>query len=186
MSSHPQQIDLSESGPSDEKICNILVVDDVPTNRSVLKSLLQQPNYRVVEAASGEEALECITNQEFHLVILDVLMPGLNGIDVLREIRRDHSETELPVLMLTVKDDIDDVVKALELGANDYITRPIDYSVLVARIKTHISHKTTQDLIRKDQQLLEQRIAERTGELLDANRALRAEVAERTPGFTAD
>jgi diguanylate cyclase (GGDEF)-like protein/PAS domain S-box-containing protein len=179
MSSHLQQIDLSEGEPSDDKICNILVVDDVPTNRSVLKSLLTHPNYRVTEAASGKEALNCVSAQEFHLVILDVLMPGMNGIDVLRAIRKDYSETELPVLMLTVKDDIDDVVKALELGANDYITRPIDYSVLVARIKTHISHKTTQDLIRKDQKLLEQRIAERTGELLDVNRALRAEVAER-------
>ncbi len=179
MSSHLQPIDLTEGVSSDDKVCNILVVDDVPTNRSVLKSLLTHPNYRVTEAASGKEALNCVAKQEFHLIILDVLMPGMSGIDVLRAIRREYSETELPVLMLTVKDDIDDVVKALELGANDYITRPIDYSVLVARIKTHLSHKTTQDLIRKDQKLLEQRIAERTGELLDANRALRAEVAER-------
>ena len=179
MKTHLQQIDLSDGTPSGEKICKILVVDDVPTNRKVLKSLLTRPNYTVTEAASGAEALKLISKQDFHLVVLDVLMPGMNGIEVLREIRKQYSETELPVLMLTVKDDIDDVVRALELGANDYITRPIDYSVLVARINTHISHKTAQDLIQQDQQMLEQRITERTNELVDANRALRAEVAER-------
>jgi diguanylate cyclase (GGDEF)-like protein/PAS domain S-box-containing protein len=157
----------------------VLVVDDVPTNRAVIRSLLSRPSYYVVEASDGKEALHWIAGEPFDLVILDVLMPGLNGIDVLKDIRKRYTESELPVLMLTVKDDIDDIVKALEYGANDYVTRPIDYSVLLARINTLISYKQTQDSVRESQSVLESRIAERTTELLEANRALRAEVAER-------
>ena len=94
---------------SEEKRTRVLVVDDVPTNRAVIKSLLSRPSYYVVEAGDGKEALRWIAEE--------------------------------PFLMLTVKDDIEDVVKALEYGANDYVTRPIDYSVLVARINTLISYK---------------------------------------------
>ena len=157
----------------------VLVVDDVPTNRSVLKSLLVRPNCEVLEAENGEQALEIVKNKDLDLVVLDIVMPGMNGIEVLEHIRGKFSSPELPVLMLTVKDDIDEVVSALELGANDYVTRPIDYSVLVARIKTLITYKKTQDSIRQSQTVLESRIAERTNELVQANRALKVEVSER-------
>ncbi len=169
----------SDTPVAHEAAVRILVVDDVPTNRAVIKSLLSRPTYQITEAGDGTEALRRVRQEAFDLVILDVLMPGLNGLDVLKSIRERYSESELPVLMLTVKDDIEDVVKALELGANDYVTRPIDYSVLVARINTLISYKHTQDSIRKSHAALESRIAERTKELLEANRALRGEVVER-------
>ncbi|MDH3692416.1 MAG: diguanylate cyclase, partial [Gammaproteobacteria bacterium] len=168
-----------EERESDSDLVRILIVDDVPTNRAVIKSLLARPSYEFTEASDGEEALRCIAETRFDLVILDVLMPGINGLEVLRIIREEYTETELPVLMLTVKDDIDDVVKALKLGANDYVTRPIDYAILAARINNHISFKRAQDTIREAQAALEQRIAERTYELLQANNALRAEVNER-------
>ena len=168
-----------EEQRSDADPVRILIVDDVPTNRAVIKSLLAQPAYEFTEASDGEQALRFISDKQFDLVILDVLMPGINGLEVLRIIREDYSETELPVLMLTVKDDIDDVVEALKLGANDYVTRPIDYTILAARINNHISFKRAQDTIRESQAALEQRIAERTYELLQANNALRAEVNER-------
>lgn len=96
----------------------VLVVDDVPTNRSVLKSLLVKPDCEVFEAEDGEQALEIVESSQLDLVVLDVVMPGMNGIDVLGHIRERFSSSELPVLMLTVKDDIDEVVRALELGAN--------------------------------------------------------------------
>jgi diguanylate cyclase (GGDEF)-like protein/PAS domain S-box-containing protein len=157
----------------------VLVVDDVPTNRSVLKSLLVRPDCEVFEAEDGEQALEIVESSQLDLVVLDIVMPGMNGIDVLGCIRKRFSSSELPVLMLTVKDDIDEVVRALELGANDYVTRPIDYSVLVARINTLISYKKTQDSLRQSQTALESRIAERTDELVQANRALKVESSER-------
>ena len=162
-----------------EHTSRILVVDDVPTNRTVLKSLLSKPTCEVFEAENGKRALEVVQETSFDLVVLDVLMPGLNGIEVLEEIRKEFSSTELPILMLTVKDDIDDIVKALELGANDYVTRPIDYSVLTARINTLITYKKSQESLRQSQAALENRIAQRTSELVQVNRALRVEATER-------
>ncbi len=173
-----QDAEFIENGSLEIKH-HVLVVDDVPTNRSVLKSLLSKPTCEVFEAEDGTRALELVNEVKLDLVVLDILMPGLNGIEVLEEIRKKFSSSELPVLMLTVKDDIDDVVKALELGANDYVTRPIDYSVLSARINTLISYKQTQDSLRNSKTALENRIAERTTELVQVNRALRAESTER-------
>ena len=157
----------------------VLVVDDVPTNRSVLKSLLVKPDCEVFEAEHGEQALEVIQKIDLDLVVLDVVMPGMDGIEVLGHIRKNFTSAELPVLMLTVKDDIDEVVRALELGANDYVTRPIDYSVLVARINTLITYKKNQDYIQESKTVLESRIAQRTNDLVQANRALKVESTER-------
>jgi diguanylate cyclase (GGDEF)-like protein/PAS domain S-box-containing protein len=157
----------------------VLVVDDMPTNRSVLKSLLVKPDCVVFEAEGGARALDITENEKLDLVILDIMMPGMNGIEVLTRIRKRFSSTELPVLMLTVKDDIEDIVKTLELGANDYVTRPIDYSVLVARINTLIKYKKNQDIIQASQNALKTQFVERTSELRQANNALKVEVSER-------
>ncbi len=173
------QLDSNRSRPDDQIRSRILVVDDVATNRSVLVSLLSRPECEVLEAADGERALEIIAHTSLDLVVLDILMPGLSGLEVLDRIRWRFSNSELPILMLSVKDDIDDVVKALESGANDYVTRPFDYTVLTTRINALISYKQTQDSIREAHSKLESRIAERTNELVRANRALQSEVAER-------
>ena len=177
-----QNVRLLDSGQSQtgqDTGSRILIVDDIPTNRTVLVSLLSKPGREIFEAADGEQALEFIDRTPLDLIVLDVLMPGLSGIEVLERIRRSFSSSELPVLMLTVKDDIADVVTALEIGANDYVTRPFDYTVLTTRINALISYKQTQDSIREAHVELENRIAERTKELIQANRALRAEVSER-------
>lgn len=177
-----QNAKLLESGQSQtgqDTGSRILIVDDIPTNRAVLISLLSRSGREVFEAPDGERALELIERNPLDLVILDVLMPGLSGIEVLERIRRSFSSSELPVLMLTVKDDIDDVVRALETGANDYVTRPFDYTILTTRINALISYKQTQDSIREAHVELENRIAERTKELIQANRALRAEITDR-------
>ena len=174
-----RRFDSNRSRIGPETQSTILVVDDVATNRSVLVSLLAKPGCEVVEADGGKRALELVEQLPLDLVVLDVLMPGLSGIEVLERIRSRFTSSELPVLMLTVKDDIDDVVKALEIGANDYVTRPFDYTVLTTRINALISYKQTQDSIRESHTRLESRIAERTKELVNANRALHAEVSER-------
>lgn len=173
------QLDPSQSQPDQQIRSRILVVDDVSTNRSVLVSLLARPECEVLEAADGKRALEIIMNTPLDLVILDILMPGLSGLEVLERVRRTFSNSELPILMLSVKDDIDDVVKALESGANDYVTRPFDYTILTTRINALVSYKQTQDSIREAHSKLESRIAERTNELVRANRALQTEVSER-------
>lgn len=165
--------------PEQQVGSRVLVVDDVPTNRSVLKSLLVRPDCTVFEAENGTRALDITETNDLDLVVLDIVMPGMNGIEVLTRIRKRFNSAELPVLMLTVKDDIEDIVKALELGANDYVTRPIDYSVLLARINTLIRYKKSQDAVRESQNILRSRIVERTSELRQVNKALKVEVSER-------
>ena len=173
------EADSSSSNYALQTNSRVLVVDDVPTNRSVLKSLLVKPDCMVFEAENGVRALDIVENNDLDLVVLDIVMPGMNGIEVLTRIRKRYSNTELPVLMLTVKDEIADIVKALETGANDYVTRPIDYAILLARINTLLSYKKSQDSIRESQDALRSRIEERTNELRQVNQALKEEVSVR-------
>lgn len=142
-------------------------------------SILTLPHYQTTEAAGGKQALELISSHPFDLVILDVVMPDLDGLQVLEAIRREYSESELPVIMATWKGETDHVVRALELGANDYVTKPIELPVLLARSKVQISRKRAEDALRAAHADLERRVASRTAELVKTNQVLRAEVAER-------
>jgi diguanylate cyclase (GGDEF)-like protein len=117
---------------------SLLVVDDDEMTRDVLTRRLQRIGHAVVAARDGVQALELIGQQPFDAVLLDIKMPGLTGFDVLKKIRQSKSVTDLPVLMVTSSDDSDSVVEALELGANDYITKPLDFPVALARIRTQL------------------------------------------------
>lgn len=118
---------------------NVLVVDDNEMNCEMLQLRLEHRGYSVVSVLDGYRALDLISNTDFDVVILDIMMPEISGVDVLRQIRAQHSMTDLPVIMATAKDQSEDVVQALELGANDYVTKPIDFSVLCARIRTQLA-----------------------------------------------
>ncbi len=96
----------------------------------MLSRRLEKRGYASVLAASGEEALDALARQPVSAVLLDVQMPGMSGLEVLRLIRERWVPAELPVLMVTAKDQSDDIVAALDLGANDYITKPIDFPVV--------------------------------------------------------
>jgi CheY-like chemotaxis protein len=119
----------------------LLIVDDEELNRQMLALRLQRRGYNIALAQNGYQALEIIAQQTPDLVLLDVMMPGLNGMDVLKEVRKTHSMTELPIIMTTALDQSQDVVDALELGANDYVTKPIDFAVVLARIQAHLQMK---------------------------------------------
>jgi len=106
--------------------------------RDVLTRRLERLGYTVTAAADGRQALELIARQPFDVVLLDIKMPGLTGFQVLQAIRRIHSVTDLPVVMVTSSEDSDSIVEALQLGANDYVTKPIDFPVALARIRTHL------------------------------------------------
>ena len=116
----------------------LLVVDDNEANRDMLARRLRRQGYTVDAAEDGPEALRKIDASLPDLVLLDVMMPGMSGIDVLRHLRDRYDRAELPVLMATAKTDSEDVVEALALGANDYITKPIDFPVLLARVASHL------------------------------------------------
>ena len=116
----------------------ILVVDDLPANRDLMTRRLERSGFRVVSAASGPEALELLRRATVDLVLLDIMMPGMTGLDVLKTVRLTPATATLPVVMVTAKTDSEDVVEALSLGANDYVTKPVDYPVALARIRAHL------------------------------------------------
>jgi diguanylate cyclase (GGDEF)-like protein/PAS domain S-box-containing protein len=120
---------------------SLLVVDDTDFNRDVLARRLIQRGFIVDTAAGGAEALELVSIGRYDLILLDVEMPGMSGLEVLTRLRETRSQTELPVIMVTGRVASNDVVEALGLGANDYVTKPIDFPVALARINTHLSHK---------------------------------------------
>src|SRR5206468_12081462 len=88
---------------------------------------------------NGEEAMELLGDREFDLVLLDIMMPGMSGLEVLKFLRRVDSLVDLPIIMVTARGESEDMVEALELGANDYVTKPLDLPVALARIRTHLA-----------------------------------------------
>jgi len=128
-----------------DKPARILVVDDNLHNVDMLVRRLQRSGFTVLAAYGGKEAIELVDVDEFDLVVLDIMMPEINGIDVLAHIRQTRSVSELPVIMATAKDESDDIVEAMQTGANDYVTKPIDFPVLVARIQTQLALKFVND-----------------------------------------
>jgi diguanylate cyclase (GGDEF)-like protein len=124
----------------------LLVVDDELTNRDVLQRRLARVGYRVLAADSGRSALEIVAAQRVDLVLLDVMMPDMDGIATLRTLRQSRSVSELPVIMVTARDSSEDVVEALDAGANDYITKPVDFAVAQARIRTQLTARRADPL----------------------------------------
>ena len=121
----------------------LLVVDDNEMNRDMLSRRLERKGYRVMTAADGLHALELVGQEPIDLVLLDIMMPGMTGIEVLRALREQAPASELPVIMVSAKGESDDVVQALELGANDYVTKPIDFPIVLARVKSQLRMRTT-------------------------------------------
>jgi phosphoserine phosphatase RsbU/P len=144
-----------------ESQTSLLVVDDNEMNRDMLSRRLERQGYNVSVAADGAGALELVRNHQFDLVLLDVMMPGLNGLQVLKILRESHSATDLPIVMATARGESDDIVQALRLGANDYVTKPLDFPVVLARIQTHLAMKQAAEQLKQ----LERALAERNQEL---------------------
>ncbi len=130
----------------------VLIVDDEVANRDMLSRRLEKRGYLSVLAASGHEALDTLARQPVAAVLLDVQMPGMSGLDVLRAIRARWTPAELPVLMVTAKDQSEDIVTALELGANDYLTKPIDFPVALARLRTQLALKEAEARLRASEE----------------------------------
>jgi diguanylate cyclase (GGDEF)-like protein/PAS domain S-box-containing protein len=134
------------------RTANLLVVDDQEMNRDMLKRRLERKGYRVKTAQSGLEALDRIQSELPDLLLLDVEMPGLTGLEVLSRVRENHSRLRLPVIMVTGRTESESIVQALTLGANDYITKPVDMPVAAARIETHLSLKWTEEALRESEE----------------------------------
>jgi adenylate cyclase len=145
----------------------ILVVDDTPANTKLLDGLLSGHGYRVTTAASGDEALMLIARDCPDIVLLDIVMPGIDGYEVCRRIREDLTTRQVPVVMLTANAN-EDKLKALEAGADDFITKPFDQAELLARVRSLLRVKEYHDIIERQ-----------TAELADWNATLESRVADQ-------
>lgn len=124
---------------------HILVVDDEPDNRRLLNRVLAR-TATISEAGDGHSALDYLARETFDLVLLDIMMPDMNGLQVLEIIRNAPATADLPVVLISAMSDTDDIVRGLQLQANDYIVKPIDIDVVMARVETQLKLKQTSDL----------------------------------------
>lgn len=128
----------------------ILVVDDSEVNRALLERRMTSLGYQVESAESGPDALALLNGSgQFDLVLLDIIMPGMSGLEVLKEIRENFSAMRLPVIMVSALDESSSIAEALNLGANDYITKPVDVIVARARIQTHLRLKAAEEAVHR-------------------------------------
>lgn len=130
----------------------LLVVDDNEMNRDMLSRRLRRHGYRVAVAIDGAEALACIDSHAYALVLLDIEMPGMSGIEVLRAVRECHSPAALPIIMVSSRQESQSAVEALNLGANDYVTKPIDFAVAVARIEAQLARRRAEAALRESEE----------------------------------
>ena len=117
----------------DSAVFHILIAEDDTNTRKLMSAVLRQSGYEVLAAGTGTEALELLETSQVDLLILDIMMPGMDGIEVIKQLRR---ESKTPVIMLTAKGDTFDKVLALELGADDYIVKPFSIDEMIARIQS--------------------------------------------------
>jgi DNA-binding response OmpR family regulator len=116
----------------------LLLVDDDQMNGKLLQSRLQKRGFECDYVMSGKECLEALKDGKYGLVLLDIMMPDMSGIEVLEEIRKDKKPVELPVIIVTAKDEAKDIVDALKKEASDYLTKPVNIEIAVARINTQL------------------------------------------------
>jgi CheY-like chemotaxis protein len=178
------EVRLDDAGAAPQAGGRLLLVDDNDVNRELLSDRLRSRGYSVSAASGGQEALEAVERERFDVVLLDIMMKPVDGLQVLQVIRQTHSVAGLPVIMVTSKGKSADVVRALKLGANDYVTKPVDLNVTLARIGTQISLKRANEMVtalnRKLQEAQEKiaSLLEPSGEALQDVPAWAAEVAD--------
>lgn len=134
------------------KEITILAVDDSEINLDILVGILKK--YDVIPALSGDEALEILQDEKVDLILLDILMPGMDGFEVCRRIKADESTREIPVIFITVKSSEQDIQQCFELGAVDYVAKPFNAIELLARAQTHLKLRSYQ--VRLEETLKEQ------------------------------
>ena len=142
----------------------ILVVDDTETNIDVLLDILSD-QYDVSVALDGESALEIALEDKPDIILLDIMMPGMDGYEVCRRLKRQEETNDIPVIFITAKSEVADEAKGFDLGAVDYIAKPISPPIVKARIKTHVQLKLAQEAVENQNHILEEKVQQRTSEL---------------------
>ena len=158
---------------------SILIVDDDPLNLELLVDKIGDRNCRIITAGSGAACLQILRQEVPDLILLDIMMPEMNGYDVCRAIKAEPATTDIPVLMMSALSDSEDKLKGFEAGAVDYITKPFDDLEVFARIETHLSLKNARKALNDQNRLLDEQVRDRTKELVKSNEMLKKEIADR-------
>jgi len=157
----------------EKKRATILIVDDEPRVVRLLSMMLREEGYEVLQGYSGEAALEATEKESPDLILLDIMMPGIDGYEVCQKLRETEQTKAIPIIMITALEGIDEKVKALNLGADEFISKPFNKLELLARIRTLLRVKYLHDeLARANQKLLEQH------KVLEGERKIAREVQE--------
>jgi len=156
----------------------ILVVDDQPQNIELLEAYLVPQGYEIVNAANGEKALEKLFGNQIDLILLDVIMPGMDGFEVTRRVRQDDRIRLLPIILVTVLWETEDRVKGIEAGCDDFLSRPIDKTELIARVRSLLKVKAYNDLMSNYRKELESEVTRRSDELKYTLENLQQEITE--------
>ncbi len=158
----------------------ILVVDDTPENLEIMTMRLQRHGYDIVTAIDGEDALEKVRTLLPDLILLDIMMPKLDGIAVTKRLKADTSLPFIPIVLLTAKADSKDMIEGLDAGGDDYLTKPVDHGPLVARVRSMLRIKELHDEVQKKTEelaswnnMLEERVAAQVGEIERVSRLKR-------------
>ena len=157
----------------------VLVVDDLEANRAMLARRLTRRGFDTTMAEDGPTALRLIDDNEYDIVLLDIMMPGMSGLEVLRLVRANRSPAILPVIMVTAIHEKDGIAEAIKLGANDYITKPVDLDITLARMQTQIERRYAELALHAANESLKRRVEERTHDLEKMNFDLRNEIKQR-------
>jgi DNA-binding response OmpR family regulator len=157
----------------------VLVVDDMEANRALLSRRLERSDYAVVSVESGHAALQIVAQAPPDIILLDYMMPHMSGIEVLRELRADPATKDIPVIMVTARVESAATIEALEAGADDYVTKPIDFEVLRARIETHLSKRSSTSGLKIANAALDERVTRRSLAIADLEDELRKETGLR-------
>ncbi|GLT17845.1 two-component system response regulator [Vibrio zhanjiangensis] len=171
-----------------ERSTSVLIVDDNAESRLTISSLLK-PHYRVFVATGGKQALDICAKKRPDIVLLDIMMPEMDGYEVCERLMSDPSTTDIPVIFLTAKSQIEDEQRGFEVGAVDYIQKPVSPPILLSRINTHLKLKRAVRELEEQNEHLEERVKERTYELemlQDATISAMASLAETRDNETGN
>ncbi len=149
---------------------NILIVDDIGKNIQVLAGILKNEKYAISFATDGQQALEMIESEDYNLILLDIMMPKMDGFEVCKKIKQMEGKKDIPIIFLTAKAQQQDITEGFKIGAVDYIVKPCHAGELKARVATHLQLKSAKDLISEQNGILK----DKNQELEQLNRELAA------------
>ena len=147
----------------------ILVVDDISQNNDLLEAYLVPQGYEIIKAVSGEEALEKLASNQIDLILLDVMMPGMDGFEVTRRIRQDKKTKLMPIILVTALKETEDRIKGIQAGCDDYISKPFNKMELLARVQSLLKVKAYNDLMSTYRNELESEVINMTETLKQSN-----------------